>query len=29
MAQIRLSQGLYAPFKFQMERNFASKVIKT
>ena len=27
MTQLRLNQGLYAPFKFEMERNFASKVI--
>ena len=28
MNQVRLSQGLYAPFKFEMEREFTSKVRK-
>jgi hypothetical protein len=26
MKQVRSSQGLYAPFKFEMERKFAQKV---
>lgn len=26
MAQLRVSQGLYAPYKFQMERQYAQRV---
>jgi hypothetical protein len=28
MKQLRINQGLYAPFKFEMEREFTSKVRK-
>ena len=28
MAQLKISQGLYAPFKLSMEREFAQKVIR-
>jgi hypothetical protein len=27
MEQLKISQGIYAPLKFEMERDFASKVI--